>query len=70
MVDINPVDRVFFENIDYVCTQCQRGYAGDHCEKCDDGYFGNPMEIGSSCEPCDCAGGPCNVLTGKCVTCR
>ncbi|XP_056646625.1 laminin subunit alpha-2 [Diorhabda sublineata] len=54
----------------YVCTQCPKGYTGDHCEICDDGYYGNPMEIGNSCQPCDCNGGPCDRKTGQCLSCR
>ncbi|XP_058446853.1 laminin subunit alpha-1 isoform X1 [Malaya genurostris] len=54
---------------DYVCTQCPEGYTGDHCEICDDGYYGNPLELGSKCLPCPCHGGPCNVKTGECIEC-
>ncbi|XP_018564888.1 laminin subunit alpha-1-like [Anoplophora glabripennis] len=54
----------------YVCTQCPKGYTGDHCDICDDGYYGNPLEIGNSCRPCDCRGGPCDRLTGQCLSCK
>ncbi|CAG9823408.1 unnamed protein product [Phaedon cochleariae] len=54
----------------YVCTQCPGGYTGDHCEICDDGFFGNPMEIGNTCQPCDCNGGPCDRTTGQCLSCK
>ncbi|CAD7085668.1 unnamed protein product [Hermetia illucens] len=54
---------------DYVCTQCPDGYIGDHCEQCDDGYYGDPMVIGSQCLPCSCSGGPCDPVTGECITC-
>ncbi|XP_055595374.1 laminin subunit alpha-1 [Uranotaenia lowii] len=53
----------------YVCTQCPEGYIGDHCEICDDGYYGNPMELGSKCLPCPCHGGPCDSRTGECIEC-
>ncbi|KAK4880835.1 hypothetical protein RN001_008981 [Aquatica leii] len=53
----------------YVCTQCPKGYTGDHCELCDDGYFGNPFELGSKCEPCSCGGGPCDRKSGQCLGC-
>ncbi|XP_031343042.1 laminin subunit alpha-1-like [Photinus pyralis] len=53
----------------YVCTQCPQGYTGDHCELCDDGYFGNPYEVGNKCEPCSCGGGPCDRTTGQCLGC-
>ncbi|XP_017882648.2 laminin subunit alpha-1 [Ceratina calcarata] len=54
----------------YVCTQCPKGYTGDHCESCDVGYFGNPLVPGSTCEPCLCGGGPCDQETGRCLECR
>ncbi|XP_073822984.1 wing blister isoform X3 [Musca autumnalis] len=69
IMDVNPLYGVV-ENAQYICTQCPPGYTGDHCEMCDDGYYGNPTEIGNSCRPCDCDGGPCDVLTGKCIICE
>lgn len=39
------------------------------CFRCDDGYYGNPLEIGSKCQRCPCHGGPCEPLTGQCITC-
>ncbi|KAJ3653214.1 hypothetical protein Zmor_012478 [Zophobas morio] len=54
----------------YVCTQCPKGYTGDHCEICDDGYFGNPTKVGSVCSPCNCNGGPCDKMTGQCLKCK
>ncbi|KYB27445.1 Laminin subunit alpha-1-like Protein [Tribolium castaneum] len=58
------------EEESYVCTQCPKGYTGDHCEICDDGYFGNPMELGNVCKPCDCNGSPCDKVTGQCLNCK
>lgn len=69
IMDINQVYGVV-ENTEYICTQCPMGYTGDHCEMCDDGYFGNPTEAGSTCRPCECDGDPCDVFTGECITCR
>lgn len=45
--------------------------------RCAVGYYGNPMEPGSSCQPCDChgnsvdAGGRelCDRETGVCLAC-
>ncbi|XP_061379354.1 laminin subunit alpha lam-3 isoform X1 [Danaus plexippus] len=54
---------------DYVCTQCPDGYAGDHCEICDSGYWGSPATVGGSCLPCDCGGGPCHPQSGACLVC-
>lgn len=49
---------------------CGRGYRGERCEKCDYGYFGNPLQ-GVPCQACLCnANGSvsdeCDELTGQC----
>jgi laminin, alpha 1/2 len=54
----------------YVCINCPIGHTGDHCEGCEDGYYGNPMKIGLKCLPCDCNGDPCDPITGKCIKCE
>ncbi|NWI21159.1 LAMA5 protein, partial [Crypturellus soui] len=56
---------------------CKPGYAGPNCERCAPGYFGNPLVIGSSCQPCECSGNTdtnmlfssCDPLTGACTGC-
>lgn len=55
---------------DYICTACPVGYHGDHCQFCDDGFYGTPSELGSQCLPCPCNGGPCDPITGLCITCE
>lgn len=52
----------------FVCTDCPEGHLGDHCEKCEDGFYGNPLE--GKCLPCPCNGDPCDQLTGKCIKCE
>uniref|UniRef100_A0A8C6QSK2 Laminin, alpha 5 n=1 Tax=Nannospalax galili TaxID=1026970 RepID=A0A8C6QSK2_NANGA len=45
--------------------------------QCAPGYFGNPLVLGSSCQPCDCSGNgdpnmifsDCDPLTGACRGC-
>uniref|UniRef100_A0A8C1MCI5 Laminin, alpha 5 n=1 Tax=Cyprinus carpio TaxID=7962 RepID=A0A8C1MCI5_CYPCA len=45
--------------------------------KCAPGYYGNPMVIGSTCQPCNCNGNSdpnmlfsdCHPLTGECQSC-
>ncbi|VVD05615.1 unnamed protein product, partial [Leptidea sinapis] len=54
---------------EYVCTQCPDGYAGDHCEICDSGYWGSPQTAGGACVACECGGGPCHSDTGRCLVC-
>ncbi|XP_059569197.1 laminin subunit alpha-5 isoform X3 [Alligator mississippiensis] len=56
---------------------CKTGYAGAMCERCAPGYYGNPLVIGSFCQPCDCSGNTdpnmlfsdCDPLTGACSGC-
>lgn len=38
--------------------------------RCDYGYFGVPSSKGGKCEPCSCGGGPCDRITGQCLSCR
>ena len=44
------------------------------CSSCEPGYYGNPMEPGSTCQRCRChgnvAGGVCHPLTGACEHCQ
>ena len=46
---------------------CARGYRGERCEKCDYGYFGNPLQ-GVPCQACLCNanGSVSDELTGQC----
>uniref|UniRef100_A0A671XHD0 Basement membrane-specific heparan sulfate proteoglycan core protein n=1 Tax=Sparus aurata TaxID=8175 RepID=A0A671XHD0_SPAAU len=60
-----------------LCDQCQPGYTGPRCDRCSNGYFGQPSVPGSSCQPCDCNGnldlsipGSCDPVTGQCLRCR
>uniref|UniRef100_A0A673B1W9 Laminin, alpha 4 n=1 Tax=Sphaeramia orbicularis TaxID=375764 RepID=A0A673B1W9_9TELE len=57
--------------------KCQEGYAGQFCERCAPGYYGNPMAVGNSCKRCDCNGNSdpnlifseCHNVTGHCQHC-
>ncbi|KAJ8337031.1 hypothetical protein SKAU_G00382510 [Synaphobranchus kaupii] len=51
----------------FMCA-CQQGYAGPRCERCAPGYYGDPMSLRGSCQPCDCNGSPgnCDSKTGLC----
>ncbi|XP_078092838.1 laminin subunit alpha-5 isoform X1 [Mustelus asterias] len=56
---------------------CMPGYAGLKCERCAPGYYGNPMVLGSQCQPCNCNSNTdsnmlfsnCDSLTGVCLDC-
>lgn len=53
------------------------GYAGQRCDVCGTGFFGQPAVIGQKCHSCDCHGnvdlteeGSCNAITGDCLKCQ
>ncbi|XP_072567322.1 laminin subunit alpha-3 isoform X1 [Paramormyrops kingsleyae] len=47
---------------------CKQGYSGDRCQRCAPGYYGDPMALEGSCQPCNCNGntGGCDPRTGVC----
>uniref|UniRef100_A0A8C3AWG7 Laminin subunit alpha-2 n=1 Tax=Cyclopterus lumpus TaxID=8103 RepID=A0A8C3AWG7_CYCLU len=65
------------EEGELLCDQCQPGYTGPQCDRCSNGYYGQPAVPGGSCQPCDCHGnldlstpGSCDPITGRCLRCR
>lgn len=69
-IDGSAVISINESGSEYICTQCPEGHVGDHCEKCDEsGYYGQPAVSGSRCQLCACNGGPCDPVTGDCITC-
>lgn len=63
------------QNQTVVCN-CRHGYIGQYCDQCALNFWGNPREIGGSCEKCDCngnidfnVGGSCDPQTGDCLKC-
>ncbi|KAL1475678.1 hypothetical protein MTO96_037111, partial [Rhipicephalus appendiculatus] len=62
---------------DYICLECPPNHAGNKCERCADGFFGNPAIPGEPCRPCRCGPnadtsvpGYCDHRTGRCLRCR
>lgn len=53
---------------EFVCTNCSTGHAGDHCEICIEGFYGDPTK-GVGCLPCTCGKNACDPLTGRCIEC-
>ncbi|KFZ51224.1 Laminin subunit alpha-2, partial [Antrostomus carolinensis] len=60
-----------------ICDECPAGYVGPRCERCAEGYFGQPLIPGGSCQPCQCndnldfsTPGSCDSLSGACLICK
>ncbi|XP_062428551.1 laminin subunit alpha-2 isoform X5 [Rhea pennata] len=60
-----------------ICDECPVGYVGPRCERCAEGYFGQPLIPGGSCQPCQCndnldfsVPGSCDSLSGACLICK
>ncbi|XP_071964129.1 laminin subunit alpha-1-like [Antedon mediterranea] len=65
-------------NYGYICTQCEEGYEGRRCDRCANGYFGDPTKSGDTCKPCQTicnnnidpsVPGSCDRVVGKCLKC-
>ncbi|RZB39130.1 laminin subunit alpha-1, partial [Asbolus verrucosus] len=55
----------------YVCI-CKEGYSGSRCNKCENGYWGNPQLEGGSCQRCNCnpfgsIDSRCDKSSGRCL---
>ncbi|XP_071954463.1 laminin subunit alpha-like [Antedon mediterranea] len=63
-------------NSNFNCD-CTLGYTTENCSVCENGYYGNPDELGGYCEPCFCngnldpnaVGNVCSGSTGACLLC-
>ncbi|XP_072297637.1 laminin subunit alpha-3-like [Eucyclogobius newberryi] len=47
---------------------CKLGHAGERCERCSPGFYGDPMVPGGRCRPCNCNGfeNKCDPKSGIC----
>ena len=62
--------------LNQLLCSCREGYAGLTCERCADGFYGDPTQPGDYCKRCTCSGnldssvnGSCDTLTGQCLKC-
>uniref|UniRef100_A0AAV2LC06 Laminin subunit alpha-1 n=1 Tax=Knipowitschia caucasica TaxID=637954 RepID=A0AAV2LC06_KNICA len=67
----SPTCEITTAGVGYVCTNCSAGHQGAHCERCADGYYGNPAVVGGACERCGCSdwgalSSTCNGSSGQC----
>ncbi|KAM4876487.1 laminin subunit gamma-3 [Thomomys bottae] len=58
------------------CLRCLHNTTGPHCERCQEGFFGNALALrpADKCTPCSChpggsasEQGPCDPVTGQCA---
>lgn len=58
--------------VTFECLNCKEGFEGKRCQKCQDGYTGNPLYQNGTCRICQCtnnsAGGinTCDPITARC----
>uniref|UniRef100_G1Q4T5 Laminin EGF-like domain-containing protein n=2 Tax=Myotis lucifugus TaxID=59463 RepID=G1Q4T5_MYOLU len=65
----NSDPNLIFEDCDEItgqCRNCLRNTTGFKCERCAPGYYGD-ARIAKNCAVCNCGGGPCDSVTGKCL---
>lgn len=50
----------------------KKGYTGDSCDQCSEGYFKKPESYYHQCIPCDCNNNSkkCDQTTGRCLECE
>ena len=61
------------KQLDNVVCNCSEGFSGDRCDKCAEGYHGNPTFENGTCSICRCSNNSigrtnmCDSITGMCL---
>ncbi|KAJ8301303.1 hypothetical protein KUTeg_020290 [Tegillarca granosa] len=61
--------------VQQIICNCYPGFQGPSCDRCTDNYYGNPLQVNGTCQPCTCNNNidvdvpSCDTSTGECLRC-